>query len=114
MTDAPQILFVLYEGKHDAAILTRLLRENGFKNYTDKSLNSFPERLTKYFEGVIKGFTYEDELNLYQRPQLPNHVCTTEDKAFWLVFYEMGGDKQKESCHSFLQKIAIPESDFST
>ena len=112
--DNPNITFVLYEGKHDAAILTRLLRENDHSNFTDKKISEFPPALQGFLKGKISDFTYEDEVNMYQRPQLPNAICKSKEEDKWYIFYEMGGDSQVEYIKALVSSLATKDSEFDS
>jgi hypothetical protein len=108
-----KITFVLCEGKHDVALLTRLLRENNYKNYTDKKLKEFPAPIKGFLEAKINKFTYEDEFNILQKPQLPNAICKSMNKNHWYIFYQMGGDKQLEYSKSLISSLKTDTTDFS-
>ncbi|MCT4615104.1 MAG: hypothetical protein N4A49_09560 [Marinifilaceae bacterium] len=112
-TERTNITFVLYEGKHDAAILTRLLRLNGYSEFKDKAISEFPTKLKGYFESKIKGFIYEDETNIFQKPQLPNHICKSKDGINWFVFYEMGGDSKKKFVLDIIKELKNETNDFT-
>ncbi|MBE7649015.1 DUF3226 domain-containing protein [Tenacibaculum finnmarkense] len=107
------ITYVLYEGKHDAALLTRLLRENGYSNYTDKKIDDFPTSIKGFLSSKIKNFVYEDENNIYQKPQLPNAICKCKTEDKWFLFYEMGGDSKVKYVKNIIKGIAKKESGFS-
>lgn len=111
--DDIKITYVLYEGKHDAAILTRLLREFNYSNYTDKKIKIFPSAIKGFLKSKISDFVYEDENNLYQKPQLPNAICKSESENKWFLFYEMGGDSKEEYVKKFIGSIAKQKSAFS-
>lgn len=87
-----RIVFVLVEGKHDSAALTRLLRLNGFHNFTDRKISQFNENLKGFVQSKINDFIYEDESNIWQRPQLPNYIIS--DGTLFFLFYQMNGDTQ--------------------
>lgn len=111
-TETSNITFVLYEGKHDAAILTRILRENNYSNFSDKKISEFPPVLKGFLEGKIKNYTYEDESNIFQKPQLPNAICKSKTEDKWFVFYEMGGDSKIVETNHFIKTIARNTSEF--
>jgi hypothetical protein len=115
-----KIAFVFYEGPHDGAILSRLLRLNGFKNKTDMSMMAFPKPLNGFLKGRIKSFNYNNELKISQKPLLPNYIIKSETEDHkWFVFYAMGGDsnpsKPKEIIKSLKYDFAQdPELSFET
>jgi len=108
------IIFVMLEGKHDAAVLTRLLRDNGYSNFTDKKIKQFPTALQGYFQSKIEGFVYEDEANIWQKPQLPKYICKEKQGSRWFVFYEMGGDSSSKSMKALLQPFQEKKSELTT
>ena len=108
------IIFVMLEGKHDAAVLTRLLRDNGYSNFTDKKIKQFPTALKGYFQSKIEGFVYEDEANIWQKPQLPNYICKEKQGSRWFVFYEMGGDSSSEPMKALLRPFQEKKSELTT
>lgn len=113
-TENTNITFVLCEGKHDTAILTRLLRENNHSNYTDKKISDFPKILKGFLQGKIKNFTYEDENNIFQKPQIPNAICKDKSSDKWFLFYEMDGDSKTKETIEFISTITNKTSDFSS
>ncbi|ANQ51577.1 hypothetical protein MY04_4235 [Flammeovirga sp. MY04] len=109
MSDS-NVTFVLVEGKHDTAILSRLLRLNNFSDFTDKKITDFPNPLKGFLEGILNKFEYQDEANVFQKPQLPNKICKDKDSDNFYVFYQMGGDSQFDYVINLIELLKVDDS----
>lgn len=95
-----ELTFVLCEGPHDVAFLSRLINECGCEDKTRKKISSYPDIIKNYIITTANKFDYLPDGQMFQRPDLPSAICadTNDD---WFVFYSMNGDSNS----SFAKKI---------
>lgn len=94
------LTFVLCEGPHDVAFLSRLINEYGCEDKTRKKISSYPDIIQNYIITTANKFDYLPDGQMFQHPDLPSAICadTNDD---WFVFYSMNGDSNS----SFAKKI---------
>lgn len=116
----PNIAFIFYEGPHDGAIISRLLRENGYKNKTDMAIKEFPNPIQGFLSGRIASYEYKNELKITQKPLLPNYILKSEDEDNkWFILYAMGGDSDPSKPLQIIKSLKYdfsmdPETSFET
>jgi hypothetical protein len=97
------ITFLLCEGPHDVAFLSRILKTKGFNVYS-KKLSEYPKPIDKFIMGHIQSLAIED-MNLEElrnRP-MPSEALTFGNQLFLL--YSMHGDSKKELRQDMIRKI---------
>ena len=113
-----RIVFVLCEGPHDVAFLSRILSSVGYSNYKEK-LNNFPYPLNDWLVAMTKNLTIEefrvnrvyDELNMV----LPRGAMMSEDRDKMILLYSLNGDQRKKERKRIIDVVSswtsLPEDD---
>jgi hypothetical protein len=97
------ITFLLCEGPHDVAFLTRILKTKGFKVYS-KKLSEYPKPIDKFIMAHIKSLAIEDmNLEELRKRPMPSEALTFGNQLFLL--YSMHGDSKKELRQDMIRKI---------
>ena len=113
-----RIVFVLCEGPHDVAFLSRLLSAAGYMNYK-KTVKDYPFPLSGWLVEATKKLSIED-LNVdkvYKELStiLPSGAMVNEDCEQLILLYAMHGDsrkKERKELMTHLKKwISSPEDE---
>lgn len=103
-----RIVFVLCEGNHDVAFLSRLLSADGYEKYREK-LCEFPSPLNGWFTNISKHLRIDD-LSLERmtddiKSVLPNRAMINNDRGHLVLLYSMSGDSQKVNREKVISKL---------
>lgn len=94
-----RIVFVLCEGPHDVAFLSRLLTSEGYEKYR-QPLCRFPYPLNGWMTTISKSLNIQD-LSLDRmyadiKSVLPSSALFNEDNQNLILLYSMNGDSKEE------------------
>lgn len=103
-----RIVFVLCEGSHDVAFLSRLLSSEGYSHFK-KKLSDFPFPLGAWLANSAKKLNIQD-LNVDKVYKdlgavLPSGAMANADREHLVLFYSMNGDSRKEERKNIISKI---------
>lgn len=112
-----RIVFVLCEGPHDVAFLSRILSSDGYVKYKN-ALNQYPYPLDRWFTKVSKTLSIE-ALNLERmyddiKAELPSGALYNEEKNQLILLYSLNGDgrrMERRKVISTLSKLAKSPDD---
>lgn len=104
-----RIVFVICEGPHDVAFLSRILSSVGYVNYKER-LNNFPYPLNDWLVQMTKNLSVEefkvnrvfDELNMV----LPRGAMVNEDRGQMILLYSLNGDQRKKERKRIIDKVS--------
>ncbi len=103
-----RIVFVLCEGPHDIAFLSRLLSADGYVKYKNV-LSQFPKPLNQWFTSISKNLRIEDlSLNrMYDdiKAVLPSGAMENQERDHLVLFYSMNGDEQKDKRKRVIREL---------
>lgn len=103
-----RIVFVLCEGPHDVAFLSRLLSAGGYTKYL-KKLCQYPYPLNGWFTTISKDLRIDD-LNLERitddiKAVLPSKAMVNEERGHMILLYSMNGDEQENKRKRVISKL---------
>lgn len=113
-----RIVFVLCEGPHDVAFLSRLLSSDGYLYYKNK-VSEFPFPLGDWMVTSAKKLSIQD-LNVDKVYKdlscvLPNGAMVNDERGHLILLYSMNGDSRKEERMSIINKLrewtSVPENE---
>lgn len=103
-----RIVFVLCEGPHDVAFLSRLLSSEGYSYYKNK-VSDFPFPLGDWMVNSAKKLSIQD-LNVDKVYKdlscvLPNGAMVNSEREHLILLYSMNGDSRKEERMTIINKL---------
>lgn len=103
-----RIIFVLCEGPHDVAFLSRLLSSVGYLYYKEK-VRDFPFPLGNWLANSAKKLSIQD-LNVdkvYKELStvLPSGAMVNNERGHLILLYSMNGDSRKEERSIIIKKL---------
>lgn len=103
-----RIVFVLCEGSHDVAFLSRVLTAGGYNKYK-KTLRQFPAPLNQWLTGISKNLRIEelrlDTMTDDIKAGLPKEALYHPEEDKLVLLYAMNGDKQKDKRSKVISKL---------
>ncbi len=117
-----RIVFVLCEGPHDVAFLSRLLSADGYLKYR-QPLSKFPKPLDGWMTQISRNLSIED-LSLDRmyddiKAVLPSNAMLNEEKDQLILLYSMSGDSHEERRNKVISTLKswsqppVEEKEFS-
>ncbi len=86
-----KLILSFCEGAHDAAFVFRILKENKYKNFTDKNIKKFPKILHDFFKTKMEKFSSLDDKKFYEKPYFPRYILKKEKEEIYVLLYTVGG-----------------------
>ncbi len=101
-----KITLVMCEGPHDSAFLSRLLKANGFKAYSEP-IQTYPQPVKDFVVGQLK--VCDEGVNICESRNgrlLPSYALKKKEGDDFLFLFNMGGDTQKEKREIIVKYMA--------
>ncbi len=111
------IILLLCEGPHDAAIIYKVLRANGWQGVTNSPLNEFPYAISNYIQTEFSNISNLplEELRPFKKGFLPSDLLKREvdGEIEYCTIWIMGGNTQFDTLRKVLKTFqAVNLSEF--
>lgn len=105
------IILLLCEGPHDAALIYKVLRANGWHGATNSPLNEFPFALSNYIQSEFESISNLplEELRPFKKGFLPSDLLKrqTEGKVEYCTIWVLGGNTQYDTRRKVLETFQV-------